>query len=189
MTRTVLILNGSPRQKGNTAALVEQAAAGVRSSGAQAEVFFLQDMNIQPCNACDACQENGGNPCILEDDMQSIYPWLRQADAVVVASPVYWFTLSAQSKLCIDRWYALESPQGNVLKGKQFGLLLAYGDSDPFTSGGINAIRTFQDMTRYLKAELVGVAHGSASEAGEIRNRTDVMEAAYRLGEKLGKGS
>ena len=69
----------------------------------------------------------------------------------MIASPIYWFTISAQTKLFIDRWYALESSQGSVLKGKQFGILLTYGDDDPYTSGAINAIRTFQDMFRYTK--------------------------------------
>ena len=119
--------------------------------------------------------------------MQMLYPKLRSADAIVVASPIYWFTLSAQAKLCIDRWYALEGPGGSALAGKQFGLVLTYGDVDPYTSGAINAIRTFQDMCRYIKADLAGIVYGTASDPGEIQSQAKVLERAYQLGQRLGQ--
>jgi multimeric flavodoxin WrbA len=181
----VLILKGSPREKGNSSVLADQVAAGAKSTGAEVESFYLHSMDIRPCDACDVCTETG-NGCIIEDDMQLLYPKLRQADAIVIASPVYWFTLSAQTKLCIDRWYALESPAGNALTGKQFGLVLTYGDTDPYTSGGINAIRTVQDMCRYLRASIVGIVYGTASKPGEIQNQPDLMNRAYKLGQRLG---
>ncbi len=65
-----------------------------------------------------------------------LYPKLREADAIVIASPIYWFTMNAQTKLFIDRWYALESPQGNALKGKQFGILLTLWRHRPLQLGG-----------------------------------------------------
>ena len=182
---TVLILNGSPRKLGNSAALAEQIAAGARSVGAQVEAHFLQDITIQPCNACDACQETPENGCIIEDDMQMLYPKLRNARVIVVATPIYWFTMSAQAKLCIDRWYALEGTNGSALAGKRFAFALAYGDTDPYTSGAINAIRTFQDMCRYLKADLVGFVYGSAMDAGEIKKNEELIQNAFRLGQKL----
>ena len=82
----------------------------------------------------------------------------------------------------------LEGTQGSALAGKRFGLLLSYGDSDPFTSGAINAMRTFQDMVGYLKGEVVGYVYGSASKAGEIRSQSDLMEKAYRLGQEIAEG-
>jgi multimeric flavodoxin WrbA len=182
---TVLILIGSPRRLGNSAALAEQIAAGANSAGAQVETFFLQDLSIQPCDGCDACHDNPGSGCILEDDMQKLYPKLHEAAAIVIATPIYWFTMSAQTKLCIDRWYALEEGDGNALMGKRFAVALAYGDSDPYNSGAVNAIRSFQDMCRYLKANLVGIVYGSASDAGEIKQNKELMEKAFRLGKKL----
>jgi multimeric flavodoxin WrbA len=180
----VLILKGSPREKGNSSLLADQVADGARAAGAEVESFDLHSMDIRPCDACDACQGTDAD-CIIEDDMQTLYPKLRSADAIVVASPIYWFTMSAQTKLCIDRWYALEGPQGNALAGKQIGIVLTYGDTDPFTSGAINAIRTFQDMFRYVKANIVGIVYGSASKAGEIQNQQELMERAFKLGRKL----
>ncbi len=184
----ILILKGSPREKGNSSFLADQVADGARAAGAEVESFYLHGMDIRPCDACDACQGTDDD-CIIEDDMQTLYPKLRSADAIVIASPVYWFTMSAQTKLCIDRWYALEGPQGNALAGKQIGIVLTYGDTDPFTSGAINAIRAFQDMFRYIKANVVGIVYGTALNMGDVQKQADVLERAYKLGQKLGVGA
>jgi len=186
--RYILVLNGSPRRNGNSAALAEQAAAGARSAGAEVETFFLHGMDIHPCDACESCQEATEGACIIEDDMRLLYPKLRQAAGILISSPIYWFTVSAQTKLCIDRWYALEGSQGSALAGKKFGILLSFGDTDPFTSGAINAMRTFQDIVGYIKGDVVGYVYGSSSKAGEIRTQKDLMEKAYTLGQKIAKG-
>lgn len=183
--KKVLILRGSPRMSGNSNMLAEQVVDGALSSGAQVRNFFLQDMHILPCNACDACQENENNGCILEDDMQMIYPELRAVDSIVISTPIYWFNMSAQIKLCIDRWYALETPKGSALSGKNFAFLMSFGDSDPYTSGAINAIRCFQDICRYLNAQIAGFVYASAMDVGDIKNHVEVIEQAYRLGQKI----
>ena len=184
--RQVLILNGSPRKNGNCAVLVDQAAAGARAGGAVVEVFTLNDMDIRPCDACESCQETGGGICVVRDDMQQLYPRVRRADAIVIASPIYWFTVSAQTKLFIDRLYALHGTAGNVLGGKRFGILLVYGDPDPYSSGAVNAIRMYQDLFRFVQADLLGIVYGSANAAGEIRNLPAVLEKAHQLGQQLG---
>ena len=155
--------------------------------GAEVESFYLQGMNIQCCTACDKCLEEESKYCIFDDDMQSLYPKLRDADALIIAGPIYWFTVSAQTKTFMDRLYAMQSPDGKFgLAGKQIGILFAYEGSDPFNSGTVNAIRTFQDMFNYIGAEIVGMAYGSALKAGEIKNNQEVMEKAYELGKQLG---
>jgi len=101
--KKVVIVKGSPRMEGNSAILADRVAAGAESVGAKVDVFYLHGMDIQPCDACEACHTNVEDECIVEDDMQVIYPKLREADALVIASPVYWFTVSAQTKLFMDR--------------------------------------------------------------------------------------
>lgn len=186
MARYVLIFKGSPREKGNSNLLADKAAEGANSTGAQVESFSLHRLDIRPCDACDTCQETG--VCVLKDDMQPLYPKLTQADAIIISSPIYWFTMSAQTKLFIDRWYALESSQGNALRGKKFGILLTYGDTDPYTSGAINAIRSFQDMFRYIRADIVGMVYGTANNEGDVLRQPELLEQAYQLGQKLGAG-
>ena len=188
-TRQILILKSSPRKRANSSILADQVASGARESGAAVESFDLHALNIHPCDACDFCQGAAEAECVINDDMQMLYPKLRAADAIVIATPIYWFTLSAQAKLCIDRWYALEGAGGSALAGKQFGLVLTYGDVDPYTSGAINAIRTFQDMCRYIRAEVAGIVYGTASDPGEIQGQTKLLERAYQLGQRLGQGT
>ena len=187
MSKSVLIFKGSPRPKGNSSILADKAAEGVKICDADLESFTLHTMDTHPCDACNTCQETG--VCVLKDDMQMLYPKLRRADAILIASPIYWFTMSAQTKLFIDRWYALESPDGSALKGKQFGIVLTYGDSDPYTSGAINAMRTFQDMMRYIGADISGMVYGTANNEGDVLNQPELLKRAYQLGQKLGSES
>jgi multimeric flavodoxin WrbA len=184
MSKRIVILKGSPRERGNSAVLADQVAEGAKAAGALVESIYLHSMDIRPCDACDECHD-GHEGCIIEDDMQQLYPKLVAADAIVIASPIYWFTISAQLKLCIDRWYGLETPKGNALAGKQIGIVLTYGDSDPYTSGAINAIHTFEHIFRYMHSEIVGMVYGTASNVGDVAQQPDLMGKAVKLGQKL----
>jgi multimeric flavodoxin WrbA len=185
MGNKVMIAVGSPRKRGNSSTLAAQVAAGAKAGGAQVETYFLHGMNIKPCTACGGCRKKTHVDCVIKDDMQRLYPKLRSADVIVVASPIYWFTFSAQTKLFIDRWYGLGDDKGYALAGKKFAVLLSYADADPFLSGAVNALRTFQDTLRFIEGELVGMVYGSASEAGELKKNKAVMKEAYDLGRKL----
>jgi multimeric flavodoxin WrbA len=185
MKRKILVVIGSPRRKGNSASLAQQVAAGAKDSGASVETVFLQGLNIRPCTACDACRKKLKKDCIIKDDMRALYPKIMAADAIVIASPIYWFTISAQTKLFMDRWYALGGDDGYALAGKKFAIVLAYADADPFTSGAVNALRTFQDAFNFIGAEVVGTVYGSAWKAGEIKKNKALMGSAYELGRKI----
>ncbi|MBM3151206.1 MAG: flavodoxin family protein [Chloroflexi bacterium] len=187
MARRILILKGSPRAGGNSAALADRVADGAREAGAEVEAVFLHDLDIRPCDACDNCIETGG-VCIIKDDMQSIYQKLLSADAIVLASPVYWFTISAQLKACIDRWYGLQTAGWKQLAGKQVGVVLSYGDTDLYSSGGINAIHTIESMCRFLRMEIVGIVHGTLMDVGDAAKHPEFMEQACQLGRHLGAG-
>jgi multimeric flavodoxin WrbA len=182
MAKNILILKGSPREKGNSAILADRAADGGRAAGAQVESVYLHGLDIRPCDGCDLC--NAG-ACIIEDDMLPLYPKLASADAILLASPIYWFTYTAQLKLCIDRWYGFQGHRWQEVAHKRFGLILTYGDTDLYTSGAINAIHTIETMCRFLKSELAGIVHGSLSEAGEAEKHPDLLQQAYDLGRLL----
>jgi multimeric flavodoxin WrbA len=185
--KKVLILMGSPRKKGNSAVLAEHLARGAMGVGAHVETLYLHGMDINPCTGCDECQGENAAGCVLDDAMQDVYGKLKEADSIVFASPIYWFSVSAQLKMVIDRIYAVGGGDKNVLKGKNFGVLLVYADPDPFTSGAVNALRMFQDISTYLDTTIVDMVYGSAYEAGEIAGNEEVLEKAIELGEKLGK--
>jgi len=184
-SRKVLVLLSSPRKKGNSAILAKQITTGAESAGAKVETIFLHGMKIAPCQSCYTCQKPDSKGCAIDDDMQSIYPKLIEADSWVIASPVFWFTMSAQAKLFMDRCFALPAYEKNPFAGKRIAIAMSYGDTDPFTSGCVNALRTFQDAFRYVGAKIVGVVYGSAMEAGEIKSNSALMQMAEELGKRL----
>ena len=183
--KKVVIAIGSPRKEGNCAALAQSATDGIRAAGGEAESFLLHSMNIHPCTACDSCQKDMDTLCVIEDDMQILYPKIMAAQGLIIASPVYWFTVSAQTKLFMDRCYAFGSAHGNGMKGKRIGILLTYGDVDPFISGAVNALRTFQDAFGYIGSPIVGMVYGSALDAGVIRANGEIMNNAFMLGKRM----
>jgi multimeric flavodoxin WrbA len=183
--KKVLVLLGSPRKKGNSAILADQIAQGAKAVGARVETLFIHGMKISPCKSCYACQKPNSKGCSIKDDMQEVYKKLREADAWVIASPVYWFTVSAQTKLWMDRCFALLPYAKEVFADKRIAIAMSYGDNDPFKSGCVNALRTFQDAYGYVQACIVGMVYGSAMDAGEIRKNEALMKEAEDLGAQL----
>jgi multimeric flavodoxin WrbA len=119
--------------------------------------------------------------------MQNIYPKIAEADALIIASPVYWFTMSAQTKIFMDRCFALfnENHEKSGLSGKKVAIAMSFGDADAFSSGCVNALRTFQDAYNYAGSTIAGMVYGSAEEPGEIANNTELMQKAEILGTNL----
>ena len=186
--KKILVAFGSPRKKGNTALLVERAIKGIETAGGAYELVNLHEMDIKPCTACDWCRDNRGKFCVLNDGMKSIYPKMVEADGLIIASPIYWFTVSAQTKLFMDRWYGFVDTGGYMFNKMQVGIILVYGDSDPFKSGTGNALHTLRDAFDYLNVPIAGTVCGSAYEAGEISSEKNVMEKAFALGTNMVQG-
>lgn len=184
-TKKVLVLLGSPRKKGNSAILAERIAGGAKSVGAKVETLYMHGMKIAPCKACFACQKPKSKGCSIDDDMQAVFKKLLAADAWVIASPVYWFNVSAQTKLWMDRCFALPAYDKNPFAGKRIAIAMSYGANDPFDSGCVNAFRMFQDAYGYVKAEIVGMVYGSAMDAGDIIRHESLLQEAEELGKQL----
>jgi len=128
--KTIAFL-GSPRKDGNSELLLKEAIRGVEASGSEVQVFRLNLMNIKPCQNCGGCDETG--ICVLDDDMNEIYRQIRAVERFILASPIFFFGLSAQTKIMIDRcqsfWcekYLLKKPIPEGEQGRK-GLLLLVG--------------------------------------------------------------
>ena len=127
----IIAFSGSPRKNGNTELLLKEAVKGIESKGLEVEIFNLNLMKIKPCQGCGGCNKTG--KCIYRDDMDQVSDAIRSADRIILASPVYFYSVSAQAKTMIDRcqsfWnekYILKKPlQGNKFGRK--GLLLLAG--------------------------------------------------------------
>ena len=103
----ILVLNGSPRPNGNTAAMVEAFAEGAKENGHEIIVVPVCQKKIAGCLACEYCHTKGEGRCIQQDDMQKVYPVLSEAEMIVLSSPVYYYCLTGPLECAINRIYAL----------------------------------------------------------------------------------
>ncbi len=103
----VLAFQGSPRKKGNTEVLLQAIEQGVQAAGGKFELVRLYDLNIHPCIGCGGCNKTG--KCVLEDDMTGLYEKIVASKRVIIASPIYFYNVTAQAKAFIDRTQALWS--------------------------------------------------------------------------------
>ena len=185
--KSILIFNGSPRKKGNTAVLCDTLSKFIEENGGKTEILVLNSLDISPCRACDACMRNKDGMCVQQDDMKDIYGKILDADGLIFAAPIYWFTYSAQLKLLIDRMYALFGIPENPLSGKIMAGMLVYGGSDEHDSGAINAINSLKTMFTYLGGEVKEIVHGSAMKVGDIEKNIKVMNEVKDLANKIKK--
>ncbi len=181
----ILVLQGSPRKKGNTAALQQSFLKGISSAGNhEIKEVTLQGLNIKPCAACDSCAGLTDRYCVSRDDMTPLYEEFLQADLIVFSTPVYWWSMSAQLKLFIDRLYALNQRSGNKgFKGKNIVLILAYGGEDP-NSGADLVVNTFEDISEYNDWKIKKVIRYCSKDT-HVSDNPEKLEEAYETGREL----
>jgi len=171
----ILILSGSPRKGGNTELLAEAFAKGA-SVHHHVEIVSVRDYKVNPCLGCNACFEANGI-CVQKDDMAAIYEKVNQADMLVIASPVYFYGISAQLKAIIDRFH---NPIRDSFHIQKMALLLVGAASLPELFDAIlteyNLCLKFFDIEDAGKVLVRGV-----KDKGDIKN-THALNEAYTLG-------
>ena len=169
----ILILNGSPTRNGNTAALVEAFKEGAESKGHDVTILNVAHKKVGGCLSCGYCRNQGNGKCVQKDDMQDIYPFIQEADMITFASPIYYFTMSAQLQAVIQRFYAINHPA----KAKYSALLLS--SYSPEVYGG--AINQYEDMIGYM-----GMTDRGIITADNSTNKTpSKLAEARELGASL----
>lgn len=182
MGKNIVILNGSPRKKGNTSALVKSFTNGAEAAGNTVMEFFLDGMNINGCKGCFGGHSSRECPCVQKDDMAKIYPKVREADVVVLATPLYYWNMSGQIRTAIDRLFALEEGDGNLLRGhgKACALLMAaegHGFEDVLTY--------YEHLAEHLKWKNLGsVLAGGNGDIGDIEGKPELQDA-FDLGKSI----
>ena len=172
----ILILSGSPRKGGNTDLLVEAFAKGA-SQKHHVEVVSVHDYKVNPCMGCNACFKNKANACVQKDDMSLIYEKMSRADMLVIASPVYFYGLSAQLKAVIDR---LHNPIRDTFRLKKMALLLVGAATLPELFDSILA--QYRLCLNFFKLEDAGrVLVRGVKDKGDIMN-TEALQGAIDLG-------
>ena len=107
----ILVLNGSPRPKGNTRQMTDAFRSGAESAGHRVDVIDVCRKKIAGCLACEYCHTKGNGACVQKDDMQEVYSLLWEADMLVIASPIYYHGISGQLKCTLDRLYSVAYPR------------------------------------------------------------------------------
>lgn len=147
----VVILVGSVRKGGNTSLLAQAFAEGAKTNN-EVEIISVADYKVNPCIGCESCMKSEENQCFQKDDMQKIYPKLAEADLIVIASPVYFYGVSAQLKAFIDR---LHTPLRNTFKVKRLALLLVAGAELPTVFDSI--LQRYQQILSFFHLEDAGM--------------------------------
>jgi multimeric flavodoxin WrbA len=186
----VLGLFGSPRRGGNTELLLEEALKGAESEGAEVERIYVPDYTITPCKECHGCDQTGN--CVILDDMQKIYPKLLEADVILLASPIFFYGVTAWAKALIDRsqalWarkYLLKDPSLGKEGKKRRGFLISVGATkgQKVFEGAILTAKYFFDV---LNAEYVGELLFKGVEAkGDILKHPEALRQAFEAGRRL----
>ena len=172
----ILILSGSPRKGGNTDLLVEAFVKGA-SQKHHVEVVSVRDYKVNPCMGCNACFRNESYTCAQKDDMPLIYEKMAVADMLVIASPVYFYGISAQLKAVIDRCH---NPIRDTFPIQKMALLLVGAASLPELFDAI--LTEYQLCLNFFKMEDAGrVLVRRVKDKGDIKN-TDALQEAYELG-------
>ena len=185
----ILAIAGSPRRGGNTEILLDKAIDGAQDSGAEVEKVVLNALNFRPCQECGGCDKTG--VCVIKDDMQTIYRKVEEAEAVIVASPIFFGSLSAQVKMMIDRFqccwvgkYVLKKAVGK----RKRGALIACGATDraDFFANARSIIKNFfATVNVAYERELFCF---EVDEKGKVLEHQDLLDKAYQLGKDLVEG-
>ena len=175
----ITILFGSPNRKGSTNILVENFVRGATEAGHECEVLDVCHMNIHPCTGCVACGYEG--PCVQKDDVEQIRAKLVASEMVVFATPLYYYGMSAQLKIVVDRFCAYNSSLNS--KHLKSALLTVAWNADDWTFEALEA--HYKTLVRYINFEDKGMILGYGCGSPAMTQRSRYPEEAYKLGRGL----
>ncbi len=185
----ILGVYGSSRKGGNTDQLLDSALEGAAFSGSEIRKVFARDLKISGCQACHACDETG--KCIVDDEMRTIYPLFDWADVIFLASPIYFYGLSGQVKLVIDRGQAMwarrmleKDSEARKRYDRGKGYLIAVG-----ATHGKNLFKGSELTARYFfealdKSYQGGIFFRSLEKISAVKGSPETLQEAYNLGRK-----
>ena len=188
----IIALYGSPRRDGNSSTLLQQAVAGARQEGAEVEEVVLRDYKISPCMEIYACIKNG--ECAIRDDFPKILEKLESSSGIMLASPIFFYTVSAHTKIFMDRcqslWvrkYWIEKQSFGEVPTLRKGLFISVGATGgkKLFDGALLTVKYFFDV---LSASLwKTVLCRGVDRRGEIDAHTDYLKEAFEAGRELAK--
>ena len=189
----IVAIYGSPRRDGNTAVLLQQAVAGARDAGAEVDEIILRDYKISPCLEIYNCIKAG--ECFIRDDFPKVLEKLEASSAIMLASPIFFYTVSAHTKIFMDRcqslWvrkYWIEKQEFGKTSYTRKGLFLSVGATggSKLFDGALLTVKYFFDV---LDTELTQkLLFRNLDRKGEVQNFPDYLKQSYESGKKLAAG-
>ena len=176
----ILILNGSPHAAGTTSVLRKAFEEKALARGCQVTTFHTAKEDLHPCLGCDHCRTTNSD-CVYKDSMEKLNPLLLEADCVVFVTPLYYFGMSAQIKMAIDRFYANNTTLREIPKKAM--LIAACGDSDSWALDALDA--HYHTLCHYLHWENVGELNAIGMYTPADLPNSNYVEEAAALAEKL----
>ena len=181
--KKVIILNSSPRKNFNTAKLLQEAQKGAQSAGAETEYFNLYDYNFSGCRSCFACQRKGSTTngiCAIKDDIsKNLTAKLVECDLIVLVTPLYYFGVSAQLKIVIDRFYA----RTGRISGKKSILIATAWNSDSWTMQALE--QYYQTLVQYMRWQNLGAIYATGCGYRDAVERSKFGDQAWKLGKSI----
>ena len=184
----VLGILGSPRREGNTEILLDEALRGASDHGGLCEKIILRDLKITPCLEIYKCAEDG--VCAIQDEMQGLFPKIIQAERLLLASPIFFYSVPALAKAMIDRcqslWakkYILKLPVSPIAERKGVFISVAATRGKKLFDGVRLTVKYFFDAIDVAYSDELLVR--GADEKGEVRDQPEALQAAYDLGQRL----
>ncbi|BBB93510.1 flavodoxin family protein [Methylomusa anaerophila] len=181
MSKNILVLTGSPRKGGNTDKLADAFIAGARQAGHTTVIYTTADKSIKGCIDCQTCFKKG-TPCSISDDFNEFAPLLEQADMVVFATPMYWFSFPVQLKAVIDKFYSYIISK-RPLKIKECSLLVSGGTHDETVFEGI--VKSYKLIAQYLNWKDSGIIIVPGLHDKDDILKTDGLKRAETLGKNI----
>ena len=169
----ILILQSSPRANGNTAWMAEEYKKAAEAAGHEVKLVNVSKKKIAGCLACEYCHTKGNGACIQQDDMQELYPLMAEAEALVLAAPIYYFTMNAQIQAPIQRMYCVNSPA----KVKKMALLMS--SYSPGVYDGAKA--EYRDSCNYWKVEDTGIVTATVDEQKTDATKQKIQDLVNKL--------
>lgn len=184
----ILCVNGSPRKNGNSAAIAEKFLTTSKAKGAEIQSFTINDLSYRPCQACYACKTRLDH-CVLQDDMTPVLNAFFQCDLAVVATPVYYGDISAQTKAFIDRTFSFVNPDFHsrpdpvrFSRGKKMLWIITQESSEDFHG---DIFQRYGTMFKLAGCDTFLIRGTGVEAPGEVRTKTDVMYQAEEMARRL----
>jgi multimeric flavodoxin WrbA len=172
----ILAISGSPRKDGNTMTLLTEVLKGAQFEGAETELWSIAGKTVAPCDACISCRKTG--KCHINDDMQELYPKMKEADGIVIGTPVYHYTMVAQTKAIMDRTFCVDF---HTAFANKVGGVVAIAAS-------LGVLQVLKDIYfYYIAAQMIPANYigAYANAKGEAKQLPKCLPASYDLGRQM----